>query len=108
MEAIGQLTGGLAHDFNNLLTVIIGNLELLEGKLPDDRSTKRLSEAISAARKGSDLTRQMLAFARSRCSNPAKCSSTNWSAIIAPLLVAHHRRAWSSSRSPSWTAIPRR
>ena len=64
MEAIGQLTGGLAHDFNNLLTVIIGNLELLEGKLPDDRTTKRLSEAIDAARKGAGLTRQMLAFAR--------------------------------------------
>ncbi len=65
MEAIGQLTGGLAHDFNNLLTVIIGNLQLLDGKVAgDDKSKKRLAEAVDAARKGSDLTKQLLAFAR--------------------------------------------
>ena len=65
MEAIGQLTGGLAHDFNNLLTIIIGNLQLLDGKLDsDEKSRKRLSEAVDAAQKGSDLTKQLLAFAR--------------------------------------------
>ncbi len=65
MEAIGQLTGGLAHDFNNLLTVIIGNLELLDGKFgADDRSSRRVSEAVDAARKGSELTKQLLAVAR--------------------------------------------
>ena len=65
MEAIGQLTGGLAHDFNNLLTVIIGNLQLLDGKFgADDKSSRRVSEAIDAARKGSDLTKQLLAVAR--------------------------------------------
>ena len=65
MEAIGQLTGGLAHDFNNLLTVIIGNLQLLDGKFgADDKSSHRVSEAIDAARRGSDLTKQLLAVAR--------------------------------------------
>ena len=34
MEAVGQLTGGIAHDFNNLLTVISGNIELLQRRLP--------------------------------------------------------------------------
>ncbi|MFO1123668.1 MAG: PAS domain S-box protein [Hyphomicrobiales bacterium] len=86
MEAIGQLTGGLAHDFNNLLTVIIGNLELLEGKLPDDRSTKRLSEAITAARKGSDLTRQMLAFARKQVLEPREVQLNDLVTDLAPLL----------------------
>ena len=87
MEAIGQLTGGLAHDFNNLLTVIIGNLELLEGKLPDDRSTKRLSEAITAARKGSDLTRQMLAFARKQVLEPREVQLNDLVNDIAPLIA---------------------
>src|SRR5205085_7079859 len=36
MEAVGQLVSGLAHDFNNLLAAILGNLELLEMRLPDD------------------------------------------------------------------------
>ena len=34
MEAVGQLTGGIAHDFNNLLTVISGNIEALQRRLP--------------------------------------------------------------------------
>ena len=87
MEAIGQLTGGLAHDFNNLLTVITGNLELLEGKLPDDRSTKRLSEAIFAARKGADLTRQMLAFARKQVLEPREVMINELVEGIAPLVA---------------------
>jgi len=65
MEAIGQLTGGIAHDFNNLLTIIIGNLQLVEKALDgDDKARKRAREAIEAATKGSELTRQLLAFAR--------------------------------------------
>ncbi len=65
MEAIGQLTGGIAHDFNNLLTVIIGNLQLVETALEgNDKASKRARDAIEAATKGSDLTRQLLAFAR--------------------------------------------
>jgi PAS domain S-box-containing protein len=65
MEAIGQLTGGMAHDFNNLLTIIAGNLEMLKSKLPlDEKNDKRVEEAIEASRKGADLTRRLLAFAR--------------------------------------------
>jgi PAS domain S-box-containing protein len=75
MEAIGQLTGGLAHDFNNLLTVIVGNMQLLDGKFgADEKSQKRLNEAIDAARRGSDLTRQLLAFARQQDLEPRDVS----------------------------------
>lgn len=62
MEAIGQLTGGIAHDFNNLLTVIQGNAELLEAS--GDKNHELTSEIVSAARRGADLTRHLLAFAR--------------------------------------------
>ena len=45
MDAIGQLTGGVAHDFNNLLTAVMGSLELLNKRLPDDPRMKRLVDA---------------------------------------------------------------
>ncbi|MBC8037279.1 MAG: PAS domain S-box protein [Rhizobiales bacterium] len=87
MEAIGQLTGGLAHDFNNLLTVIIGNLQLLENKLgTDEKGQRRLAEAIDAARKGSDLTRQMLAFARKQVLEPREVNINDLVKGIAPLI----------------------
>jgi PAS domain S-box-containing protein len=65
MESIGQLTGGLAHDFNNLLAAILGNLDLLRKRLPDDAKFRRLLDgAIHGAERGASLTSRLLAFAR--------------------------------------------
>ncbi len=64
MEAMGQLTGGIAHDFNNLLTVIIGNLEMLEGRLTTSAQKELATEALEAADLGARLTARLLAFAR--------------------------------------------
>jgi PAS domain S-box-containing protein len=65
LEAVGQLTGGIAHDFNNLLSVVIGNLDLLEGCLKDDAQAQPLAaKALQAALRGAELTRRLLAFAR--------------------------------------------
>jgi len=65
MESVGQLTGGIAHDFNNLLMVVLGNLQLIE-KLTegDEKATSRLTTAIDAVNKGSELTKRLLAFSR--------------------------------------------
>lgn len=65
MEAIGQLTGGLSHDFNNLLTIIVGNLSVLEEESEDDPALMDMvSPALDAARRGAELVKQLLAFAR--------------------------------------------
>jgi signal transduction histidine kinase len=65
LESLGQLTGGIAHDFNNLLQVILGNLEILSRRLPDDVDVKsRLARAADAADRGRTLTERLLAFAR--------------------------------------------
>jgi signal transduction histidine kinase/CheY-like chemotaxis protein len=65
METIGQLTGGVAHDFNNLLMAIMGNLDLLRKRLPDDPRLRRLIEgALQGAERGASLTQRLLAFAR--------------------------------------------
>ncbi len=65
MEAIGQLTGGVAHDFNNLLMAIMGSLEMLRKRVPEDPSLLPLIDnAIRGAERGAALTQRMLAFSR--------------------------------------------
>ena len=65
MEAIGQLTGGIAHDFNNLLMAVLGSLELMRKRLPDDPKLLALLEnAVQGAQRGSTLTKRLLAVAR--------------------------------------------
>ncbi|MDB5504980.1 MAG: putative two-component sensor histidine kinase transcriptional regulatory protein [Tardiphaga sp.] len=65
METIGQLTGGVAHDFNNLLMAVMGNLELLRKRIPDDPRLHRLIDgALQGAERGASLTQRLLAFAR--------------------------------------------
>jgi signal transduction histidine kinase len=65
IDTIGQLTGGVAHDFNNLLMAILGSLELLAKRLPDDpRAARLLENAVQGAQRGAALTQRLLAFAR--------------------------------------------
>jgi two-component system, cell cycle sensor histidine kinase and response regulator CckA len=65
LESIGQLAGGVAHDFNNLLGVILNYAEFVIDELPADSGTRDDVEEIrEAARRGADLTRQLLIFSR--------------------------------------------
>ena len=65
MDAIGQLTGGIAHDFNNLLMAVIGSLEIVRRRLPDDpKIITLIDNAMQGAQRGTALTQRMLAFAR--------------------------------------------
>lgn len=65
LEAIGQLAGGIAHDFNNLLTAILGNAELMKlAKGPIEGQREEIDEIMHAGRRGAELVRQLLSFAR--------------------------------------------
>jgi signal transduction histidine kinase/CheY-like chemotaxis protein len=65
MEALGSLTTGLAHDFNNLLTVLVGNLYLLgEDLRGQPQSFAKLKAARDAGKRGTELIKQLLTFAR--------------------------------------------
>ena len=71
MESVGQLTGGVAHDFNNLLTVVIGSLDDVRGRAPEDLQPS-IDSALKAAERGAALIRQMLAFSRRQMLNPQR------------------------------------
>lgn len=65
MEAIGQLTGGIAHDFNNLLMAVLGSLEILKKRMPQNPALSPLVDnAMLGAQRGAALTQRMLAFSR--------------------------------------------
>ena len=64
LESLGVMAGGIAHDFNNLLAAVLGNLDMALTEMDEADAPARLSvrEAIEAARRATDLTRQMLAY----------------------------------------------
>jgi PAS domain S-box-containing protein len=64
MESIGTLAGGIAHDLNNALAPIMMSVEVLKQKLQDDQSRRMLSILESSAKRGADMVKQVLTFAR--------------------------------------------
>lgn len=65
MEAVGTLAGGIAHDFNNLLQAVQGYAELmLFDKKEADPGYQELLQISRAARRGGELSRQLLTFSR--------------------------------------------
>jgi signal transduction histidine kinase len=64
LEAIGTLAGGIAHDFNNILGVVFGYAELLQSEVKTQQGREDIRELITAAERGRQLVRQILAFSR--------------------------------------------
>ncbi|BCL33673.1 response regulator [Nostoc sp. MS1] len=66
LESIGTLASGIAHDLNNILTPILAGAQLLPLKFPDaDERTQHLLEILEInAKRGADLVKQVLSFAR--------------------------------------------
>ena len=80
MESVGQLTGGIAHDFNNMLTVITGTIEILADGVKHDPALTSIARMINdAADRASQLTANLLAFARKQ---PLRPQDTDVNALI--------------------------
>jgi PAS domain S-box-containing protein len=75
LEALGQLAGGIAHDFNNMLGVIVNYanfvIEEAESPAPDLAAiTADARQIVRAGQRGTDLTHQLLKFARREVVRP--------------------------------------
>jgi signal transduction histidine kinase/two-component SAPR family response regulator len=91
IDALGQLTGGIAHDFNNMLAVIIGNLERVQTQIQgggDPKMAMRVDMAMQGALRCSDLTRQLLAFARRQ---PLQAAPLDVNALVRDMLQMFRR-----------------
>ncbi len=65
MESVGRLAGGVAHDFNNILQAILAHADVaLAGLGTGSPPEEHLREIRTAAERGANLTRQLLAFSR--------------------------------------------
>jgi two-component system, cell cycle sensor histidine kinase and response regulator CckA len=65
LESLGLMAGGVAHDFNNLLSALVNNVALLKMRLrPEDELYRRLELVEKALWRGTELTQQLLTFAK--------------------------------------------
>jgi signal transduction histidine kinase/ActR/RegA family two-component response regulator len=84
LEALGQITGGVAHDFNNVLMVVATSNELARRQVAAGDSSARAFAAVEQAVKtGTQLTRQLLTFARRQ---PLQASTILLQQMLPPLL----------------------
>jgi PAS domain S-box-containing protein len=65
MESLGTLAGGIAHDLNNVLTPMLMVVQLLQLKLEDEQTQNWLSILETNVKRGAELVKQVLSFARS-------------------------------------------
>jgi len=64
MESIGTLAGGIAHDLNNILAPIMMSIDILKSSQQDPQAAMILDTVETSARRGADIVRQVLSFAR--------------------------------------------
>jgi len=64
MESIGTLAGGIAHDLNNVLAPIMMGIDLLKLAERDPLRLEILSTLERSSRRGADMVKQVLTFAR--------------------------------------------
>jgi two-component system, cell cycle sensor histidine kinase and response regulator CckA len=64
LESIGTLAGGIAHDLNNILAPIILSGDMLRPRLVGTPDEELIDTICASARRGADVVRQVLSFAR--------------------------------------------
>jgi PAS domain S-box-containing protein len=80
LESIGTLAGGIAHDLNNMLVPILMSADLLLDRLRDPKDRELAETVETSAKRGVEMVRRVLAFARG--------SESNWTRM-SPLVVVN-------------------
>lgn len=94
LESIGRLAGGIAHDFNNILTTILGCTAFIQEDVARGRAPlEDIEEIKRAAERASELTGQLLAFARKGVTSPRSIAlnqlMTHWERFLRRVLGEH-------------------
>jgi signal transduction histidine kinase/CheY-like chemotaxis protein len=80
LDALGRFAGGIAHQFNNLLGGILTHASVLRQDATQAGAAAELDEIAAAARRGRDLTEELLRFTRS---GPVRLEPTDPAQTIA-------------------------
>ncbi len=64
LESLGVLVSGIAHDLNNALAPVLMGINLLSSQSSNKDSKSILNMMETSARRGADMVRQVLTFAR--------------------------------------------
>jgi PAS domain S-box-containing protein len=79
MESLGIFAGGIAHDFYNLMMVIGSYAEMAQAVVPAHHPAQRhMQEILTAVRRASELTRQLLMFGHHQAAGGQELVSLNW------------------------------
>ena len=85
LEALSELSGGLAHEFNNISTAILGLTDLLVLDARDTPSRVLLGQIQIVARRGINLTNQLLTFGRRQQRREESCDPSEVFASVVDL-----------------------
>lgn len=104
METVGTLAGGVAHEFNNMLQVVLGFADvLLVHCEKDEFAAENLNHIRHASRRASDLTKQLLAFARFQPGTPLRLNLAD----LVPASLKLLRHAAGDEAQIRWTCEER-
>ena len=79
LDALGRFAGGIAHQFNNLLGGILTHVSLLRADAALGPAAAQLDEIVAAARRGRDLTEELMRFTRS---DPVRLQPTDTAKVL--------------------------
>ncbi len=87
LAAVGELAASVAHEFNNLLAGMQGYAQLAQALGTEEAIRKVLDTVADGCRRGADIARNLLSFARPEAPERKRCNIVE--CVEAALRLAH-------------------